>query len=520
MPTSTTEMANATLTRKERHMPRVTMAGSKPFVVSSVSTKRYAPATKPPVQKLRPIPPPTSTKERSFVPRGALTKQASRATSLPTVVPKPELHRPSSKLIPMSGPNKATKVQESLALPRVPPAARSLPAKTFVPKALKLVQKLKGGEIMSGYPSPGPTMRGSAHVTIANELPPRPSCIPGFRDYRSSVGVIVEASEGKQGVTVKVSTTAPRNIGNARQKSSVNIGMTKTAGRVNATNTSGKKTVVAGDSRTGTHGNQRLTSPKPIVYPQAVMPIFPVEWSPPPSPDLSSFPSQSWTIVADVGVEQIKTPTTICGDDILSSMSEAPKSPSSSPTVIQTSQSPAEATLGPDGMAKISSPTTEPSAEVSCTTCAATIISPLRNGAASSMATLAKVMDENRTSSPTEFSDTGKGPLMTVRCAIEIARTFFSPSGRASESSTEIADPKITGTNVSRIRKMFIPPLDKDVKASRNPMTQMEIEMLRARKKVAGGGVVDPRLDRLGSLSAMSIVAKFRTSGSDDPSQI
>ncbi|KAI9460382.1 hypothetical protein HD554DRAFT_2176579 [Boletus coccyginus] len=516
MPTSTTGIANAILTRKEGHMPRVTMAGCKPFVVSSISTKRYAPARKTPVQKLRPIPPPMSTKEDSSVLRGAPTKQASRPATLPTVVPKLEPRRPLCKLMPMPGPNKATKVQKSLALPLVPPAARSL-TKTFAPKPSKLVKRLKGSEPMGGCPSPGPAMRRSTQVTIANEFLPRPSCIPSFRDYHSSVGVVVKVG-GKQGVTVKVSTTGPRNLGIARQKSSVNIGMNRTAGRVNPT--SGKKPVVAGDSRTGTHGNQRLTSPKPIVYPQAVIPIFPVEWSPPPSPDLSSFPSQSWTIVADVGVEQIKTPTTICGDDILSSMSEAPKSPSSSPTVIQTSQSPAEATLGQGGVAKISSTMTEPSAEISCTTCAATIISPLRNGAASSMATLAKVMDRNQKSSPSEFSDTRKSPLMTVRCAIEIARTFFSPSGCASESSTEIADPKITGTNVSRIRKMFIPPLDKDVKASRNPMTQMEIEMLRARKKVAGGGVVDPRLDRLGSLSAMSIVAKFRTSGSDDPSQI
>ena len=496
------------------------MTGSKPFVVSSISTKRYAPATKTPVQKLRPIPLPTSTKERPSAPRGAPTKQGSRPASLPTVVPKQEPRRPSSKLMPMPGPNKATKVQKSLALPLVPPAARSLPKKTFVPKPLKLVQKLKGGELTGGHPSPGPAIRRSAQVTIGNGFPPRPSCVPSFRDYRSSVGVVVEASEGKQGVIVKVSTTGHRNLGIARQGSSVNIGMTKTAGRGNGTDTSGKKPIAASDSRAGTPGNQRLTSTKPIVYPQTVIPISPVEWSPPPSPDMSSFPSQSWTIVTDVGVEQIGTPTTICGDDILSSMSDAPKSMSTSPTVIQTSQSPAEPTLGRDGMSMISSPTTEPFAEVSSTTCAATIISPSRNGVASSMATLAKVMDKNQAYSPTEFSDTGNSPLMTVRCAIEIARTFFSPSGRTSESSTEIADPKIKSTNVSRIRKMFIPPLDEDAKASRNPTTQMEIDMLRARKKVAGGGVVDPRLDRLGSLAAMSIVAKFGTSGSDSPSQI
>jgi hypothetical protein len=76
------------------------------------------------------------------------------------------------------------------------------------------------------------------------------------------------------------------------------------------------------------------------------------------------------------------------------------------------------------------------------------------------------------------------------------------------------------GTNVSRIRKLFTPLLDEDVKASKNPTTQMEIEMLRARKKVAGGGVVDPHLDRLGSLAAVAIVTKHGTSGSDVPGQV
>ena len=71
--------------------------------------------------------------------------------------------------------------------------------------------------------------------------------------------------------------------------------------------------------------------------------------------------------------------------------------------------------------------------------------------------------------------------------------------------------------HVSRVRKLSIPPLDKDVKASKNPVTQMEIEVLKARRKVAGGGVVDPRLDRLGSLAAMAILTKL---GMSSPSQV
>ena len=485
------------------------MASSKPFVVSSVSTKRYAPSKKTPAKKLPPIPPPTSTEERLSAP-GAQTRKASRPDSVPADVPKTESRRPSSKAISMPAPNKATKVQKSLALPLVQSAGRSLPEKPIVSKLSKAVQRFQEGKLMGGCLAPAPATRKTTQVTTANELPPRPSCVPRSRIYQSSVGVM-EASKRKQDVTVKVSIAGPNNPGTAHQKLSVNIGMTKTSGRVNPPDISVKDPFFSGDCRTGMPtGNQRLTPPKPIVYHQAVGPTSYVAWSPPASPDLSSFPSQSWTIIANVGAEQIKTPTTICSDETLFNMGDAPKSLPSSPTVIQTLASPAEPTVGLDGLAKISSPTEGPSAEVSHMAGAATIISPSRDGTAS-MATLAKVMDRSQASSPTEFS---------VRSAIEIARTLFLPSRRASQCSTEITAPKTMGTNVSRIRKLFTPPLDEDAKASKNPMTQMEIEMLRAQKKVAGGGVVDPRLDRLGSLAAMAIVTKHGTSCSDIPGQV
>jgi hypothetical protein len=488
------------------------MASSKPFVVSSLSTTRYAPSKKTPVKKIPPISPPTSTKERLSVTRGAPTKQTSRPYSVPTVVSKT-----ASKVMSMPAP---TKVQKSLPLPLVPSTGYPLPS--FVTKSSsKVVLRFQEGKLMGGCPAPAVVTRRSTQVTTANDLPPRPSCVPRSRIYQSSVSV-VEASKGNQGVTVKVSITGPHNPGTARQKLSVNIGMPKTAGRVNVPYICGNP-VIAGDCRAGTQiRNRRLTSPKPIVYPQAVGPTSYVAWSPPASPDLSSFPSQSWTIVADVDVEPIKTPTTMCGDETLSSMDDAPKSLLSSPTVIQTLASPAEPTVGSDSMAKISSPTKGLSAdsEVSHVVGAASIISPSRDGTAS-MATLVEVMDRSQaSSSPTKSSDTGHRTLMTVRCAIEIARTLFSPSRRVSQSSTETTAPKTMGTNVSRIRKLFTPLLDEDVKASKNPTTQMEIEMLRARKKVAGGGLVDPRLDRLGSLAAMAIVTKHGTSGSDVPGQV
>lgn len=89
-----------------------------------------------------------------------------------------------------------------------------------------------------------------------------------------------------------------------------------------------------------------------------------------------------------------------------------------------------------------------------------------------------------------------------------------------SQPTIGTAPPRVMGVNVSRIRKLFIPALDEGAKASKNPMMQMEIEVLRARKKVAGSGVVDPHLDRLDSLCAMVIVTKFRSSGPNTPTSL
>lgn len=70
-----------------------------------------------------------------------------------------------------------------------------------------------------------------------------------------SVGVMI--------VTVRLFTTGPRNPG-VRQKPSVNIGTTKTTGRIKPTETSVKKPVVAGGFHTGAPTrNQMLISPKP-----------------------------------------------------------------------------------------------------------------------------------------------------------------------------------------------------------------------------------------------------------------
>ncbi|KAH0839494.1 hypothetical protein J3R83DRAFT_325 [Lanmaoa asiatica] len=377
--------------------------------------------------------------------------------------------------------------------------------------------RLKEGKLIRGCP----TSVWSTQVTTANGLPPRPSCIPRTRTYLSSVSVMA-ASKGTKDVAVKVSTAGLRNPGIAGQRSSVIIGTAKTAGRIKVAETSVKGPVVAGGYRTGTPTRNQRVPPKPIACPYAIEPAFDATWSPPPSPDLSSFPSQSWTVVVDVGVKQIETPTSIKDDGALSGIPSPfplPLHYRSSPIVVETPASPTEPMVGSDGIVKTSAPTKEPSTEVSHTVCAATIISPSRDGT-TSMATLAKVMDRSQVSPPTKDSDSDNRNRMTVRCAVEIARTFFSPSRRGPQSGTETAASKTMGTDVSRIRQLFISPPDKDANAWKNPTTQIEIEMLRARRKVAGGGVVYPRLDRLGSLTAMAIVTKLGASGSDNPSQV
>ncbi|KAF8554686.1 hypothetical protein OG21DRAFT_1038867 [Imleria badia] len=508
MPKVTTEIANAVVTHNDGHMPHFTTANSQPFVVSSVSTKRYAPAIKTLVQRLSPIPPPTPTAERLSVPRGTPTKQASRSASISTVVPKAESRHPSPKSSPIPAPQMMARVRKSPPLLLAPSTDRSLREKTFVAKPLNIVQKLKGGKLMDGCTAS--VTRRSTQVTTADELPPRPSCVPRSRVWES----VFEVSRARQDVWVKVSTTGPRNPRIPRRKPSVNIGNVKTAGRVKATDAT---CIVAGSCRTGMPTRKRrLTAPKPIVYPQAIIPVPDIAWSPPPSPYLSSFPSQTWTIVVDETLSS--TPkSSVAGmpnDSWGPSEVISPLILSPSLTAFETLASPERSTVGSDGM--ISSPTKGPSAEVSHTVCAATIISPSRNGSASSMATLAKVIDSQASSSTGGVSESGNKTRTTVQCAFEIAKTIFSPSRRASQSSPVTTSSKTMGTNVSRIRKLFIPQLDKDVKASKNPMTQIEIEILRAEK--VAGGEEDP-LDRLGSLTALAIVRKLVTSGSDSSSQ-
>ena len=469
------------------------MARSKPLVVSGVSgTKRHA-LSKTPVQKPPPIPPRTSIKGRSSVPRGAPAKQIFQLGSLPNVIPKMELpsRRAFSKPTPTTAPSKTAKMQKMQPLSMIPSADRSLLEKTSVHKPLKIVPRSKGSKIPGGWSVPTSTTRRSTQATAADKLPVRPGYVPRVsRVYRSSVGA---AAQGNPDVIVNTSAAGARNPAIANQRPSINVSMSKivgkTAERINTTNISVKK----GDCRTGTSTrNQKLTAPAPVVYPHTIVSIPDPSWSPPPSPDLSSFPSQSWTIVVDMDAGQMKTPTKICGDETHLSIGDLPKlvagipddscglsevavssplSLSPSSTVIETLENPAKPMVGSNGMVTIGSlsPAKEPSTEVSLTVCAATIVPPSMNGT-TSMATLTKVRVRRQASPPTRVSCAANGILMRVRCAMETASTFFAPSRRAPQSDTETAAPKPASTNVSRIQKLFSPPLDTEVEVSKNPI--------------------------------------------------
>ena len=505
------------------------MAGPKPFMVCGISTKWHGPKTyKIPERKLSWTPPGTSFDEQSSGPHRVPMKQTPRPGYLPTVVPKVDRRRPLPKPRPQLASNETTKVQTSLPLRPMSSANRSLPGKTFGARPLPMVARSKEGKVMGRCPE---SVRSTQGMT-AEELPPRPSCVPRIRIYRSSVGAVA-ALKGNQDAVVKFSTACPYKPGILRQNPCVRV-----------VETSIDKPVVASDCCTGTlTRNRRLTPPpKPITHPHAVEPAFPIAASPRASPGLSPSPSQSWKIVVSVDVKQTKTPMSICGDGILCSMGDAPnpgvagmpkdscgfsesESPfsspalSSSPTVVETPRSLAEPMVGVDALVKISTETREPSTWVSDTFCATTTISPSRNST-TSMAKLAKVVDGSQASSPATLSDNGNRILMTVCGAVQTARAIFLPSRRTSQPATEAASSRAMGISALRIRKVVIPPLDKDAKASKNPTTQMEIEMLRARRQVAGGGAVYSHLDRLGSLTAMAIGTKIATSSPDPPGQV
>ncbi|KAG6369701.1 hypothetical protein JVT61DRAFT_14129 [Boletus reticuloceps] len=360
---------NAVMFPKYGHILPTMTVSSKPFVVSSVSTQRYAPSKKTPAQKLPPVLPPTST------PQWVPTKQTCRPGSF--VVPKVERRRPSPNPVLIPAPNMTTRVQKSPPLSPVSSAYRSFPEKTFVPR--------------------------------------RRSYVPRSRIYQPSVDVSVRAPTG------------PRNPVISRQQPSVS--MAKSTERIKDTDIYAKKPLVIGECRAGIPTkNPWRTAPKPIAYP-------PVTWSPPPSPDLSSFRSQSWKIVVNGDVKRTETPSTmsdassITGTPSGSCWTSRSVSPSptlsSSSTVIGSLESLAKLGIGSDCVSRISSPTKGLSAVVSHTTCAATIITPSRNTTASSIATLAKVMD-SRTPSPTRISQTGNRTHTTARYVVEFARTFFS----------------------------------------------------------------------------------------------
>ncbi|KAF8119942.1 hypothetical protein EV363DRAFT_1377809, partial [Boletus edulis] len=78
----------------------------------------------------------------------------------------------------------------------------------------------------------------------------------------------------------------------------------------------------------------------------------------------------------------------------------------------------------------------------------------------------------------------------TNRTCAEVSYiTGVPPPTGISENSTKTTSPKTMGINMSQLRKLFIPKLDKNNKGSMSPTMQREIEILRAQKKVTGGEI-------------------------------
>ena len=510
-------------------------------MVCGISTKWHGPKThKTPVRKLSWTPLGTSTEERSSGPRKDPTKQTSRPGRLPTVVPKVDRPRPPPKPMPQRLPSKTPKVKESLPLPLVLSPDRSLSKKMVVPRPLKIMARSKEGKVLIGSPASLPVTSTQATTAKGLQVPPRPLCVLRTTTYRSSVGIMAASKDSKRGVPLKVSSVG--------QKQSINVGTTKTAGRVEVAETFGKP-MVTGSCRTGAPTrNKRLTTSKAIAFPHAVEPPFHIARAQ-QSPDPSSFPPQSWKIILDIDLQHVQGSIQICGNETLSSMgnvldsgvagtakglcrcSEPEPQPDSdsdsesesissspelspSPTVVETPESPTGPIIGFDGTVKISTPTQKPSNQASHTACHVTIIS--RSGNGTSMVKLMKMVDGSQASSPTKISDTTNRTRMCS--AVEITRAFLSPSRPG--TSTEPTASRTVGADASWLRKLFIGLLHEDTKASKNPTTEIETELFRAQRQVASDGTVDFRLDRLGSPVAMAIIIAIRPSVPDSPGRV
>ncbi|KAF8139036.1 hypothetical protein EV363DRAFT_556383 [Boletus edulis] len=472
--TSTTVAAGTAVMRcKLGYVPRRAMASSRPFVCS-LSMEQYAPSKRIRVQKLRLTPSATSRKKQALVPRTVSMKKAFLLS------PMLNVFRKAARRRLLSGPE----------TPR--------------PKLSKVVQRPQG-KLVCRFPAAGSATWISTQVMDVNSLPPRPSCVPRSHiDRSSNDNASACEARGKQDVTIQVSATSPHSSDISHETPSESISCCI--------------------------GMLTKNQSTPVTDPDGMSP----SGSPPSSPDLSSLPSQSRRVITVAEVEQTVTPSTGCGDQNLpstaatsrsgdssvftdscgsSTIGSSPPTQSSPPTVIAPSPSSANTTAGSDGTSKISSPTNGTWAEVSHMTGVPTVIS--RDTTTCSMAMLASFMDR-QVSSFTGISENSHRSRMMVRRTMEISRTFLSSPGRPSQLCPPTTSPKTVGINVSQLRNLFTPKLDKNAKSSISPAMRAEIAILGVPKKVTGGVVVDPRLNRRPPVA--SVLKRLGLSGSSSPS--
>ncbi|KIJ60989.1 hypothetical protein HYDPIDRAFT_31689 [Hydnomerulius pinastri MD-312] len=500
----------------------IKMPGSTMFVVANVGTKRYAPKPLPTkktrVTKLPGIPPPAPTKER------------------------PPVVRPAAARAPRAVPRKSSTAKPAA----VPPPARDEAPKAEVPKfkprPLILVERLNAGELM-----PGPTSPSKSAIPARPE--PRRSFSSRIPRLSKSV------SPGKSDTVAKnASTTSSRiPVRVCRRSAAASHTISRALPLTTNHDLTGRSLTSEGTAATGVKLQCEIPSLSSPPLSPSVSDVLssPTSMTTASSPTPSVFSSRSTTSTPLFDVSNITTPT-ICNESLVGR--ESPGSPPAlyaraareACGVIRLKACPPRVLAGASVATSSSSSTPSPSAAAGSAQASLASVMLGCKGAYKLKSTAPRVELSNASlnitlpspplSVPSPSKPAGSAQANPASVAVDVkvtreskARAPISEGPTSDSNSSSTTSPTLlpsfpprTGlathaTNVAQVlntrnplRKFYIPPLAEGAQASQNPSTQMEIEALRAQKKVAGGGAVDPTLERLGSLAGIAVVRKLR----------
>ncbi|KIJ59428.1 hypothetical protein HYDPIDRAFT_33205 [Hydnomerulius pinastri MD-312] len=493
------------------------------FVVANVGTKRYAPKPLPTkktrVTKLPGIPPPAPTKERSPVVRPAPAR-ATRAVPRKSNTAKPAA---------------------------VPPPARDEAPKAGVPKfkprPLILVDRLKAGELMAGPTSP------SKSATPAR---PEPRRSFSSRIPRLSKGVSVTPGKKSDTAAKKASNTSSRiPVLICRRSAAASHAISRALPLTTNHDPTEQSLTSEGTAATGIELQCEIPSLTPPPFSPSISGALssPTNTTTASSPTPSVFSSRSATSTPLSDVSNITTPT-ICNESLVGRESPespralyagaareacgairvkacpprvlasapvatppSPSAPSSSAAAGSAQASLASVMLGYKGVYKLKS--IAPCAELSNASINITSPSPPLPPPSRFLASLQGLPQASLASATVDVKVARESK---ARAPFSKRPTSDPYSSTTTPTSLPTYPPRTClathATNVAQVlntRKLYVPPLAEGAKASRNPSTQMEIEALRAQKKVAGDGIIDPALERLGSLAGIAVVRRLRT---------